>query len=58
MTKAMTLVTNIQMLNMCYHSASCNSCKFYNTKLKCSIFTWGDDGYILYITKTKGRMLK
>lgn len=58
MTKAMTLVTNIQMLNMCYHSASCNLCKFYDTKLKCSIFTWGDDGYIRYITKTKGRMLK
>ena len=54
----MTLVTNIQMLNMCYHSASCYSCKFYDTKLKCSIFTWGDDGYIRYITKTKGRMLK
>ena len=58
MTKAMTLVTNIQMLNMCYHSASCNSCKFYNTKLKCSIFTFGDDGYIRYITKTKEGMLK
>ena len=32
MTKAMTLVTNIQMLNMCYR-ASCNLCKFYDTKL-------------------------
>ena len=57
MTKAMTLVTNIQMLNMCYR-ASCNLCKFYDTKLKCSIFTWGDDGYIRYIKKTKVMMLK
>ncbi len=58
MTKAMTLVLNIRMLNTCYYRASCNSCKLYDPKLKCNLLTLGDDGYILYIKKTMVMMLK